>query len=151
MKKTIPDIVAFAVWTIFASVFAAGALMLGLGGHSQPGPGFMPFVVGAFMGSLSLLALVQTLKGRSEESSEALFSRDKIRNPIKVYAAILGYAFVMNYLGFLISTTLFMLYLFKFILPQRLSTALIATGITVALSYLIFVQWLGCQFPGIFR
>jgi hypothetical protein len=57
------------------------------------------------------------------------------------------YAVILNRVGYLVSTFLLMLFLFKGIEPHGWTTAIIATIITTACSYILFGVWLGTQFP----
>jgi hypothetical protein len=150
MKAYISDIVILILWIAFSIFLVVGSFLLGIGDYSRPGPGFMPLLIGVFIGLISILALGSTVKNRSNMAGPKLFTFDQLRNPIKVYGAIAGYALMLNVFGYIISTAIFMFFLFKFVLPQRLIPAFIATIVTVLSSYLIFVEWLKCQFPTIF-
>ncbi len=150
MKKPDPQKIALYLWILFAIFFSLGSLQLEIGRPSRPGPGFMPLLIGIFMGATSLITLVTTMWAKNGISREAkgdkLFSLVHLRKPILIYVAIATYAVTLNPFGYLLSTCLLMFFLFKYIEPQKLLTTVIATALTVCLSYLIFVVWLGCQF-----
>jgi putative tricarboxylic transport membrane protein len=61
--------------------------------------------------------------------------------------ALLGYAMTMEYLGFLLSTFVFLVFLLRFIEPQRWSTVLLGALLTSGVSFLIFELVLKCQLP----
>ena len=102
------------------------------------------------MGAVTLFALFHglwTSKGASGEPQERILSWERLKKPIMIYAALIAYGLVLDHLGFLASTFLLMLFLFKGIEPQQWWMAIALALITVGFSHLIFVVWLGCQFP----
>jgi len=151
VKKSDTQKIALLLWILFSIFFCLKSLKLEIGRPSHPGPGFMPLLVGIFMGTTSLITLLTSIwteKGINNERKDGkLFPLVHLRKPIFVYVAIATYGLTLKFFGYLISTSLLMFFLFKYIEPQKLLTALIATILTVYLSYLIFVIWLGCQFP----
>ena len=58
---------------------------------------------------------------------------------------IYGLAFVP--LGFILSTFLLLVFLFKAVEPQRWSVAILGSIITTVTAYGIFQVWLGSQLP----
>ena len=61
--------------------------------------------------------------------------------------ALLAYAVIMNYLGFLVSTFLFLVFLLKVIEPQRWSVALLGSLVASAAFYGVFELGLQSQLP----
>jgi putative tricarboxylic transport membrane protein len=61
--------------------------------------------------------------------------------------ALLIYAIGMEYLGFLLSTFIFLAFLLKFIEPQRWTVAIFGSLLASVASYLIFEIWLQSQLP----
>jgi hypothetical protein len=137
------------LWIIFAVIFCVGAIQLKVGDPGHPGPGFMPLLIGVFMGVISFVTLIKGLRAGSRSVSGKmagdLFSVAKISKPGIVYGAIFIYGLLVPVLGYLLSTFGLMLVLFKGIAPQKWGIALIAAAFSVILSYYIFVVWLGCQ------
>jgi hypothetical protein len=112
----------------------------------------MPFLVGIFLGGISLLTLFRALRARPKTASgnvTELFALGKLRKPAVMCGAVFGYALLLPSLGYLPSTFALMLGLFKGLAAQRWSVAIIAALLAVILSYYIFVVWLGCQVPSL--
>lgn len=130
---------------LFSIVYCAASIRLKIGRLVEPGPGFMPFIIGVFMGTVSLIELRRNFKAQIE-NGEMPFSPKKVRKPLMVCAAVAVYALILTPLGYLSSTFLLMLFLLKGIEPQRWITAIIVATFATAISYLIFVVWLGSQF-----
>lgn len=142
---------ALFLWILFAIVFCIGAIELKVETPAHPGPGFMPFLVGIFMGGISLITLLRDFLARSKtgagRSATELFPLTKLRKPAVMCVAVFAYALILPRLGYLVSTFALMLVLFKGLASQRWGMAIIAAVLSVTLSYYIFVVWLGCQVP----
>ena len=61
--------------------------------------------------------------------------------------SLLIYTYFFETIGFIISSLLLMLFLFKGIEPQKWSAAILSTILTSIVTYTIFVLWLKCQLP----
>jgi putative tricarboxylic transport membrane protein len=125
-----------------------GGWDLELGTLHDPGSGFMFFWVGLIMVGLSLGIFVQGVRtGADSGGIRAVFSGLRWPKVIYVLIALSLYAYVFNLLGFILSTVLLLIFLFKAIEPQRWSVAILgAVGSSVA-AYVVFQVWLGSQLP----
>lgn len=121
------------------------SLSLGIGQLRNPGPGFMPFLASILVLSLSLIILVMGLKGKNEGSSP--IDRKKIFYPTILVMAILGYSFLLDVLGFLISIFLLMFVMFSMSQPTKWMKNIAISVVVIMVSYFIF-KWLGVRFPG---
>jgi hypothetical protein len=62
-------------------------------------------------------------------------------------SALLAYIFLMEPLGFLISSFFLMFLLFKITAPGRFISPLVSSAAVVLLSYMIFFVWLKVSLP----
>jgi len=149
MKKY--DRVGGLIWTILGILLCIGSVQLRLGNFNKPGPGFIPFLSGAFLILFGLiLTLVTFLKESGEEEktrNEKIWVKENWKRIFYPLFALFGYILLLDHVGFLITTFLFLFFLFKLTVPKRWTMPLILSGGTVVLSYLIFSVWLKCQFP----
>jgi putative tricarboxylic transport membrane protein len=149
MKKY--DRVGGLIWTILGILLCIGSVQLRLGNFNKPGPGFIPFLSGAFLILFGLiLTLVTFLKESGEEEktrNEKIWVKENWKRIFYPLFALFGYILLLDHVGFLITTFLFLFFLFKLTVPKRWTMPLILSGGTVILSYLIFSVWLKCQFP----
>jgi putative tricarboxylic transport membrane protein len=125
------------------------SVRLSLGTLHSPGPGFLPFVMGAILASLSFIYHLQSRRTPSSKDDTGPFWKNRGQG-IKMVLTILGllgYALTMEHLGFLISTFVFLAFLLRFIEPQRWSTVLLGALMTSGASFLIFELFLKCQLP----
>ena len=144
------------VWLGMGVFICIGSLRLSLGEFRKPGPGFLSFFAGLVITGLAFVVHLQSRKRRprtEKEESEPIWSDPKKGMKIVMtVVALLVYAVVMNYLGFLISTFLFLAFVLKTIEPQRWSVTLIGSLIASAAFYVIFEMGLQSQLPkGLFQ
>lgn len=118
---------------------------LKLGSIAQPGPGFVPFISGAGITILSAIWLVINL--RKVEKSGALWQKGELRNPVLAVVIIILYTVLINRLGYILSTLLFLI-LWQFAIEKEkwLKTAVIAIVGTAAM-YVLFSFLLGVPLP----
>ena len=141
-------------WLSLGLTISFGGYKIGLGRLSNPGGGLFVFVLGM---CLSLLALVIFISvcgkgGKITESNPRLWVGLKWRNPIYLLIALIIYTSVITKLGYLLSTTLLLVFLFNVIERQKWKTVLLGAISSTLLSYLVFGVWLQIRFPrGIFE
>lgn len=140
-----PDQIVGWVWLALGIGIAVEALDLGLGELHMPGIGFMPFLVGVSLGLSGLILLITaTAKGKGEER---IWQGQRWKNVVLPVSALLAYIFLMEPLGFLISSFFLMFFLFKITAPGKLISPLVSSAAVVFLSYMIFFVWLKVTLP----
>ena len=122
---------------------------LSLGSLHNPGPGFLPFATGAILAGLSFIYHLQSLRVLSpKKMAEPLWKdRDRGIKIVLTVFALLFYAVIMESLGFLMTTFVFLAFLLRFIEPQRWSTVLLGSLLASGVSFCIFDLLLRCQLP----
>jgi putative tricarboxylic transport membrane protein len=135
------------------SILAVGmiwaALGLPYGNIHNPGPGFFPLWLGVILGGMSIALFVQTTRGKESERTLGDILEEDVRwgKVLLVLAVLILYAFLMDYIGFLIVTFLLMIVLLRFIEPQPWKVVIgWALGGSVG-SYLIFEVWMKLRLP----
>jgi Tripartite tricarboxylate transporter TctB family len=145
MKKAY--ILAHAFWIVFSCAAAAESWRLGFGSFVRPGVGFVPFLAALVLGGLAVAALVQTLLDTSGAAAGGLFDIKDLRRVLWVIAVLAGYALTWDVVGFLASTLLLLFFLFRCVEPLRWRTVLIASVLTLAMTYILFSTLLGARLP----
>ncbi|MEO0250483.1 MAG: tripartite tricarboxylate transporter TctB family protein, partial [candidate division WOR-3 bacterium] len=124
------------------------AYQLGMGSVNSPGPGFIPFCIGALLGLMSIYlcahGIVQVVGGYKER---ALFRGVAWKKSLLVAAMLGCYAAFFNLLGFLVSTFVLMLLLLWVVGRQRLLSSLIVSVLTAGGAHLLFVVLFGLPLP----
>jgi putative tricarboxylic transport membrane protein len=142
------DIISSLFWMAIGVGVCYGGYDVELGTLHDPGSGFIFFWVGTIMVGLSLFIFIRAMreKGKAGEM-KILWSQVKWQKNIYVLAALFLYAYVFSYLGFILSTVLLLIFLFKAVEPQRWSVATLGAILSVLTSYVVFQLWLGAQLP----
>jgi putative tricarboxylic transport membrane protein len=142
------DILSSLFWLAVGSGVCYGGYDLELGTLRDPGSGFMFFWVGVIMVGLSLAVLVKAVRMKPEQKGVGLLRREVRRAKIlSVLAVLVLYAYVFPHLGFILSTVLLLLFLFKAVEPQKWSWAVLGAVISTLTAYGVFQLWLGTQLP----
>ena len=147
-------------WIALAGVISSLSFRLPLGDMRQayglPGPGFFPLLLGVLLAVLGTLLLIKpwverakaegsTEKKESEEIGTSGFWMTK--KAFSVLISLVIYTVILEWLGFLFATFLFLLLLLWGIASQRWTISLFTAVSVSLLSYLIFDIWLMAQLP----
>ena len=93
-----------------------GSFRLGLGTLQAPGSGFLGFLAGTFVTLMALIVLVQSfLNQDKQEKMTALWQDVKWRRPLVVALLILVYVLGLETLGFVLTSLMFLLVIFKWV------------------------------------
>ena len=134
---------------IFVMIFS---YRLGLGRFSNPDSGLMSFLLGVILVLLSLCSLIISLlkKAGGEGTPKEERGQTSYREIGLVLVALFIYSFILERLGFVITTWIFLFLLFRS-MGNRWITTFIASIFTVLATYFVFTYF-GVRFPpGIFR
>jgi len=127
---------------------AVASMGLPVGKIWNPGPGFVPLLIGSLLAMVSFILLVRKFLQGSSRSKP--FWLDKRRWP-KVLSTVVFlaiYIVVLPLFGFLLTTLFIMIFLFKAVGELDWKFSIGGAILTSSLSYLLFKFWLGVQFPG---
>jgi len=147
------DLIGSLFWIAFAVFFITGSVKAGLIRKGIPGPGFVPFLSAVVLISLALIIFIPALKrnqkeadGKAEKAS--LFpDRAGLKRVLVAPVVLFAYSFLLDYLGYLTTTVMFMLFSSRLVAPPKWRTNLIISVLTAVISYILFVVMLGIQLP----
>jgi hypothetical protein len=122
---------------------------LGLGTVSEPESGFMPFVLGLVIITLSAILLVESSLAVKQASGKkgSLWSEVHWRRILWVSLLLLIYALLLPKIGYLLATFLLTVFLLKGGESMRWWTALVIGFLTSVITYYVFGIWLSVPFP----
>lgn len=128
------------VWISSAS-FPRDAIMI-------IGPEFFPRVMATGMGIASAVLLAHTLFiGHAGEAKPIDFKDPGIRRAVVVFISAVIYAFLLETLGFIIATILFMMFIMYMLQFRSYGKMLLASVATVAIIIFAFQIMLQIQLP----
>ena len=142
------------IWVLLGIVICVGSITLKLGDFHTPGAGFLPFFAGVLLGIFGLILMLSTLLSLTREKKSKEDHKDPVKrpwrsflNPSLTVVILFGYILLLEPLGFLLTTFICLLLLFKLSEPRKWVTPVVLSGSTAILSYLVFSVWLQCQLP----
>jgi putative tricarboxylic transport membrane protein len=114
-----------------------------------PGAGFLPFWVGMIMATLAVLLLATAWKRRATEADGVSpFPKGKALLAITgVLAGLAVYIFLMEVLGYVVDTFLYVTFLLGVVEREKWSTTIMVAVATTAGLFLIFQILLGITLP----
>ncbi len=133
-------------WLVLAILVCLESFRLGIGHWKDPRSGFLPFIAGVTLASLSLFLLLQSFASRAAGVRGSILRVNWRRWTLPLMGMI-GYAVLMEYLGYLLSTFFLLLVLFSSAKVKGVRTLLLVTVVTTLLSFFIFHTLLKTQFP----
>lgn len=143
------DRIISLIWIALGIGQCMESWVLGLGSMSEPGTGFIPFVVGLVIIVLSAILLlessIEVKKNPGRKVSR--WSDTHWRRVIYIVILLLAYALLLPKLGYLIATFLVLVFLLKSGEPIKWPAAIIVAILTSTISYLVFGIWLSVSFP----
>jgi putative tricarboxylic transport membrane protein len=145
------EAIASVFWVAVGIAFCIGSMKYGLLEKGTPGPGLLPFFGGAVLISLgiSVLLFSSFRPNVNTTLTEGRFfpEKDSLRKLCVTVLALVAYTMLLEFLGFLIMTLLFMVLLLRFIETQEWRTVFTASALTAASFYIVFEVLLKVQLP----
>jgi len=132
---------------VFSLIACLEAYKLSLGPPGAPGPGLVPFLLGAILFLLSCLYFFKTLHAFRLKQEIHLWRGLRWEKVVLILAILFSYALFLEKGGFLLCTFLLLMFLFQWVDRQRWYWVYGGSlGITL-LCYMIFKIWLKIQLP----
>jgi putative tricarboxylic transport membrane protein len=148
MKKY--DLIAGIVWLALAIFVLNDSRDLGLGTLRQPGAGLFPLLTGVLLAIFAILLLGEAVSKKSAVGAQKARVWDRDIRYLTlgiVLISLVLYVVLLDVLGFVVATFLFLLIIFKRVEPQAWTTALVASALAVFASYVVFEWFLESQLP----
>jgi putative tricarboxylic transport membrane protein len=141
------DRVTAALLLAFAVAFSAGALKsYQWWGSGGPGPAFLPFWLGLVMSLLALGLLIRSI--RQTHPGESWLPRGEgLRDLLVVLGATIAFVALLNVLGMVIGTALYLAVLIGYLGKHRWWVTLCVAVAAAGFNWLVFVHWLRVPFP----
>ncbi len=149
MRKTQSqyDRVAAIFFLIVGGFFAIYARSVDVGTWSEPGPGFLPFWAGIVMAVMAAALIVGSFRTKGAAMPSFFPESNSWKRVVATFASLVAYAFSLQYLGFTLTTFLFVAFLVKFIFPQTWTRALVVAVLSSLATRILFVDLLKTQLP----
>ena len=133
-------------WIALAIAICTESIRLDPGSLSVPGPGLVPLGCGLALGILGIVGFLRNLKEK-ESRGEVLWKKGTLWTKlILTLLSIVCYAFLLQRVGFLLMTLLWLMFVCKVGKMGWRRTVIVAV-VTTFLCYVLFNYFLGVRFP----
>lgn len=122
------------------------AITTRLGTLNRPGPGFFAFLTGIAISLLSMIIFLRAIWNPAPADTKGKYTY-RWRNVLLTALTIIGYSFGLETLGYLVTTLIFTILLFRIIQPQEWWIVILGGTATTFVSYLLFHVWLKVELP----
>ena len=137
-----------AIFFLLLSIYVSKvSFELGLGTLSKPGSGFISFWSGITLGLLTIMMVIQNTWLRQKGPTKEKKEKTKWKTVILALAALFACIFILEPLGFIVSSTLFVGFLFKGIEKKGWLVTIVASLLMTFISYYIFKVLLQAELP----
>jgi putative tricarboxylic transport membrane protein len=137
------DRVAGSLFFLLGLAAAIGGVRLDLGTPSEPQPGFYPFLAGILLMGLSVLLIVQDIRGRSDGAEPFL----QLKAPLLALAGLVAFVALVRPLGYVPATAMLTVALLHVLEVRRLWVYLLAAIVVPIGTYLLFDRLLSIPLP----
>jgi putative tricarboxylic transport membrane protein len=142
------DKIGSVVCLVIAGIALWQSVKVPMGSIRQPGPGFLPFWVGVILALLSVALWFQaSFRKPAAEPVRFLSGEGKWTYVAAAGIALLIYTFLLEPLGFIISTFLLLIFLFRVIGKQKWWLGVTGSILVTFFTHLIFKVALKVQLP----
>ncbi len=142
------DRISSVIFLILALLVIWQSAIIPMGRISKPGPGYLPFWVGIILAVLSGFLWIEAGKNESPSGEVQFLSGEGRWQDVLITAGLLlGFTFTIEILGFVISTLLFLFFIFRFVGKQKWWIVFTGTILVTLSVYIIFKVSLKVQLP----
>ena len=142
------DLTSGLFWLVVGSGIALASLRYGFGTFVSPGAGFITFLAGVLLCFLSLILFLTSIRKKNSLSRLGdLWKGVEVGKAVYVLALLVGYALVLQTIGFLVSTFLLLMLLFRVKAKYSLIRVILLSFLISFGAYLLFDAWLKVQLP----
>ena len=139
-------------WVLIGAIITAWSYRTGLSTFKEPGVGFVAFASGLFIMAVGALVTVfrrpqQQETGAVSGTTDARFLESAPFKLTYTLGLLLLYALFLNLLGYIVTTFVVLFGLFYDPVGRRWAGPLLASFLSVAVTYLVFEVWLRSQLP----
>ncbi len=139
-----PERLALVLLGILGVAVTIQSARLSLGNLHAPGPGFMPFLLGASMILLSILSYLEIPPAAGGKKETPWRAEKPI---LLIFGGLLLYLALLDLLGFYVTTFSLLVYLMRSCGEKQYRRCLWVSGVTVAVVYVVFFKLFIIPFP----
>ena len=144
------DKISGFVWLVVSLGIIASTWHYPFGTLQKPGTGFVPLLSGVIMAGLSLGIILQAVsrgRERNKEEQKSFFLNERWPKLVATLIILFSYTFLLDILGFILTTFALVLFLLKIVEPTKWRTALLHSVLWTGVAYILFYIILKVPMP----
>jgi hypothetical protein len=144
------DKISGFVWLVVSLGIIASTWHYSFGTLAKPGTGFVPMLSGVIMAGLALGIILQAVfrtKEGNEGEAKSSFLNDRWPKLVITLIVLFSYTFLLDILGFIVTTFALVFFLLKIVEPTKWRNALLHSALWTGVSYLLFYIVLKVPMP----
>ena len=141
------EIIICSFWLLLSFYLSIESYRLGLSTANRPGPGFFPFIAAITIGLIAAFRLVNSIRISAPDDHSELGLAGEARLVLYVIAGMTAYAFLLDFVGFLLCTFLLVAFYLKIIAARRWLVTLSFAAAVALTSHLFFDVLLKAELP----
>jgi putative tricarboxylic transport membrane protein len=145
MRKN--NLISSLFFSVCGLLITVGSLRMPIGRLGEPGPGFLPLIVGILLGLMSLTLFINSLRLKMTDQKVLGLGRKEQFRVISTSLSLIIYAVALRPLGFILVTFILLVFLFRAIGELNWKASIAGPMLTTLFFYLLFDVWLEVQFP----
>lgn len=144
------ELIGGLFWLVLALGYVFESLRQGLMLRGVPGPGFLPFLCGVILAVMSGSIVVKAIIKRHSDEKDGGIQPFDVAGLVRIIIAVtalFGYSFLIEHLGFAVTTFLFMLVTLRIMEPKSWKFTIGVSFIVSVISFVLFVLLLEVPLP----
>lgn len=136
------------IWFLMGlGIIVWSSITLKFGTFSHPGPAFLPTFCGILISILATIVFFQTKRKKEKISGDPLYIRGSLFNVLGTIGILIVYGLILERFGFITTTFLIMLFIFKQIAKRAWFVSILESAIVTGACYFLFGYLLKIPFP----
>ena len=142
------DPISSLIWFLVGlGIVLWSTLTLPIGTLTKPGPSFLPVFCGTVISILAIIVFFQSKRERKEVSGESFYAEGSLMNLFSTIGILIVYAFILERLGFIVTTFVVFLFIFKKVSRTSWFIGMVESLMVTGASYFIFGYLLKTPMP----
>lgn len=142
------DFITSLIWLFIGfSIILWSLLTLKVGTFRHPQGGFLPLFCGIVISLLATIVFIQTKGKAREASTESFLIKGSFSKTFSLIVILFVYAILLERLGFILTTFIVMLFIFKKVIGTSWFVGILQSSIVTLACYFLFGFLLKIPFP----
>lgn len=142
------DRISGVFFLVLGLAIFAKSMTYPIGSFHAPGGGLFPLLISILLVGLAVVLAIQGFMDKNAGGAKPFFAgKDAPKRILISVAALLGFRYLLSFIGFGVSTFLFIFFQAKYLSHYSWKASLFFSAVTAVAAYYLFQFWLGIPMP----